>query len=222
MKKFILATLALSIALPALADKVEVNKEILKEIEDANALDLARVYLSKTLKIERASAAKKVSEVETGVSRVVRQNILKEEISKKVRGKIIAIEGTEDSNFVHTSDEVTKKLLTIYVSFDKSCLSKDCAFAFRMPGELRYYSHSYEFGNLYHFRKYESFFALSEIAPVKDMTITKLSVHRPILSDPKLVKNGTTYYAKGKSVKLLIDLSELKEITINKIKHGGF
>jgi hypothetical protein len=131
MKKIILATLALTIALPALADKIEITEEVLAEITNANAVKDARVYISETLRIERATALQKKSEVDDSISRVVKQNILKEEISKKVRGKILAVEG-DDTIVQHPSvGEAQTQIKTIYVTFDPSCEVKECAFKFQ-------------------------------------------------------------------------------------------
>lgn len=206
---------------PALADKIEVTEEVLSEILKADALKDARVYISEKLKIERATALQKTSEVDSSISRVIKQNILKEEIGKKVRGKIIAIEGETNSVSSKDSNEIFSKLRTVYVSFDPSCENKECAFKFRIPGEI----HSdYSRGTRtysYYFKARTGDFNLSEIPVVKDMGVNSLKVGR-IFKDRKLVLEGTTYSAKNKGVKLLIDLEELRQITIEKKKYKGF
>jgi hypothetical protein len=89
-----------------------------KELQEMNKLSNVAAYLSKRIVVTRNYL--KMKEVDTddsNINTIKYWEVDKEIISKNIRGRIIDL-------------QVHEGLTSLYVSFDQSCLTKDCAYIF--------------------------------------------------------------------------------------------
>jgi hypothetical protein len=128
MKPLILSALALVLTLTgaeAQAKNIDVTHKVLTRIQSIEGgLENLRVYVSRTLLIERSTANA--------------DRVLHEKVKKGTRGKIIAIEGSEVS--VDHGYGNAPNSIRIYVSFDASCETNphNCSVS-RLFGSESYY-----------------------------------------------------------------------------------
>lgn len=114
MKKLFLLLGVLSISVSASAKRTLLDSELLKDIQQNGAVEDVRLYLDSKLSIERRSELLSNTDVDASVNRVLKQDILKEVVGKRVRGKITDVSGG-----------------AIFVSFNSNCHEKECSFGFR-------------------------------------------------------------------------------------------
>ncbi|HAZ13049.1 MAG: hypothetical protein A2X86_09675 [Bdellovibrionales bacterium GWA2_49_15] len=110
-------------------DRQIVNPEILKLVQDHNALENFRVYTSKKIKVHRETLSSSQDNVSGGVDRITKRKILIETVSSRVKGKIIEISKDSYDNTI------------AFVSFDRNCTTRVCAYGFgvRDQGSFLWY-----------------------------------------------------------------------------------
>lgn len=113
--KALLFTLSLLFALPGFA-RVDLTREQLMDIKNANVLSKLRVYTNKKLITYWRDVELAQTDVENGnVSSAIEEEKLKVIVGKHVRGVVTRI--SHDFN-------------QVYVSFDSDCLTADCSYVF--------------------------------------------------------------------------------------------
>ncbi len=136
MKSNILMSLLVAcIATPAAlaSETLSVNDSVLRQIEQVeNGRENIRFRLSRKLIVERVSSTSSNTEIQRGIIVSSERHLLEEIIPTESTGKVVAIEGANVSTILRQgatcpSDTGVK---TIYVTFDRDCNSKECAFGF--------------------------------------------------------------------------------------------
>ncbi|HTL12520.1 MAG TPA: hypothetical protein VL588_08545 [Bdellovibrionota bacterium] len=142
----ILGLAALMASTPVLAKDVKFTDGVLARVQAVqNGQERLRVYLNRTLVVERnTDAGTDTTDVHGGVDVVLEQHKLKEIIKRGTLGKIVAVEAT---NITGTEGEscAGKHEQLVYVTFDPSCNTKECAWAFGRKYSLQtsgYYSYT--------------------------------------------------------------------------------
>ena len=97
-----------------------------------NGQNLLRVYPSRRMVIKRSTKIGSDIEVDDGVNLELNGKIRKETLKRTAAGKILKMEK------VTTFGGYAANFLRVYVSFDQSCTTVDCAFVFENPVDLQY------------------------------------------------------------------------------------
>ena len=103
-------------------DRQIVTPEILKLVQEHNAVENFRVYSSKKIAVRRETLSNTQDNVNDGVDRITKRKILLETVSSRVKGKIIEVGQDSYNNTI------------AFVSFDRNCVVKKCAYGFGVRG----------------------------------------------------------------------------------------
>lgn len=125
MKHLALLTIILAASTSAFAGRRALNEENYAQILATGKQDMLRVYLSSKLTLEKSSSS---TQIEVEIESLRKESNVEIErlvISKNVKGKIVDVTYT-NSQYVRD----------IYVSFDSTCLVKECALKYSRLGNL--------------------------------------------------------------------------------------
>ncbi len=224
MKKTIGFLVAL-MSVSAFADKpINLTKSLLEEIVKSGKVQEVNVYLSNKTIIERTTNFNGVTEIDSEVDKILRRNSVKEVIGKRVKGKIIAIDGEykDTSKYERNKEDVLINKKVIYISFG-SCNSIDCAMRFAYDQEIDY-SYSYSRSTYIAKSRYDAF-RLDKLSD-QGIKFDNISIERKTglfsridASHQDNYQNYMARFYKGPFLK--VKLNELKTTIYKKIKYGG-
>ena len=122
----IICALALAASVVHAKDRQTVTPEILKLVQDHNALENFRVYSEKKIAVRRETLNSTQDNINSGVDRITKRKILLETVSNRVKGKIVEVAQDSYNNTI------------AFVSFDRHCVERKCAYGFGVRGEGSY------------------------------------------------------------------------------------
>jgi hypothetical protein len=215
---FVLIT-TIGLSAEARAERVDLTNDVLDRVTSVeNGVEKLRVYLSRQLVIERSTSAATEVEVDRDVDVVYRRKELKETLGRGIRGKIIAVEGTETSR--GSFSELSRKL--IYVTFDPACTVKECAFVFGRAvedkSEYRRYSREYHYSRIFRSDEYHLVAAPINAEYAKTSLFSKkLLRKRPLTTRYQIQTPSNPKYG----VYLQVKENELTEVIRGKRRYPG-
>ena len=229
MNKTLLGALALTMAVATSADALAknidlTNEEVTRVGTVEQGLDKLRVKLSRKLVVERVTKGTDSVEVNGDIDVVYEDHILREEVGAEVRGKIVAIEGEEVTYDGDDTASLSGK--TIYVSFDPSCTSKDCAFGFVRPfDDTTDYCSSYSYTCSYKRVFQSESYVLAKVPTNANFSQTTVFSKKGLMKRKMEIAHGVYAPAKGGfkyAVRLRVDEDELRRVVEESKKHPGW
>ena len=124
MKKVILIALCLSPL--AFAQKETLTPTMLDRIDEAKLLGEIRVYVSRKVKIDYVSTERVDADTDDDrrMTRVTRRDMLREIVTRRIRGKIVEVNNPYDK--AHNLPRES-----VFVTFDPACKVTECSYGFR-------------------------------------------------------------------------------------------
>ncbi|MEK7690866.1 MAG: hypothetical protein AAB425_07585, partial [Bdellovibrionota bacterium] len=104
-----------------------------------NGQNLIRVYPSRRLVIASSTKIGSDIEVDEEVNLELNGKIRKDTLKRKAAGKILSVEN------LTVKDGVKVNFTRLYISFDQSCTTVECAFVFENPLVREWHNYSYYF-----------------------------------------------------------------------------
>ena len=213
MKISVLMTM-IALSLNAFAggkNRQDVTASVLDEVTKLDKMDEFRVYVEHKVLIKRIKKGATNTDVNGDVNRVLQREELKEKLGKKIKGKIIAVEGKSSFSYEDLSER-----MIVYVSFDKSCDQKECAFQFAQSYETNYSRYSYG----YYVEDITQEFYLYKVPEKEGYDSIKVFYDKGFFSKKKFAYEDSTSSVR-KKIKLQFRLNEYQRVVKQRYNYGG-
>ncbi|HTL12267.1 MAG TPA: hypothetical protein VL588_07255 [Bdellovibrionota bacterium] len=211
------ATMIAGLSAQAQAKQIDLTDDVLAKVtsvQDGQAR--LRVYLNRTLIVERETTQQTSVDVHSDVTTSLQKKELRETIKRGVRGKIVAIEG----------DNGEANAKTIFITFSPSCNDKSCAWGFTRAHDHTYSSYSYGYYNTYSNDPAGNRYLLSALpAPAGAVSYDNLKVFsKKGLLKRKMTTDGVGLYETDPSkysIKLQANEEELFSVIHADVNYPG-